>query len=65
MTSLEKVQASIKQMQPERISVDSGVITGSGISAITCSSLVGDIERDEQPVLFFNVIRKLAQSDDA
>ena len=65
MTSRERVLAAIRHKRPDRVPVDLGATPSSGISAVAYSNLLKHLQRDELPVLIYDVVQQLAQPDDS
>ncbi len=64
MTSRERVMMSIERRQPDRIPVDLGASTVTGISAIAYNKLKEHLGV-ESPTRVFDVVQQLAMVDDA
>jgi uroporphyrinogen decarboxylase len=64
MNSRERIIASINHQKPDKVPVDMGATTSSGISAIAYSNLLKHISREDLPVLIYDVVQQLAQPDD-
>ena len=63
MNSRERIIASINHQVVDKVPVDMGATTSSGISAIAYSNLVKHIGREDLPVLIYDVVQQLAQPD--
>ncbi len=64
MNSRERILASINHQKMDKVPVDLGATTSSGISAIAYSNLIKYIGREELPTLIYDVVQQLAQPDD-
>lgn len=64
MTSRERVLASIAHKEPDRVSVDLGGSTSSGISAIAYTRLRKHLGLKNVPTRVFDVVQQLAVVDD-
>ena len=64
MTSREKVLNAINHVQPDKIPIDLGASTVTGISAIAYNKLKAHINLDA-PTQVFDVIQQLAQVDES
>ena len=64
MTSRERILSAISHKEPDRVPVDLGATPSSGISAIAYSNLLKYIQRQELPVLIYDVVQQLAQPDE-
>ena len=63
MTSRDRVLSSIEHRQPDRIPIDLGASTVTGISAIGYNRLKGKLGMD-LPTRIFDVVQQLAFVDD-
>lgn len=61
MTSRERVLAAINHKQPDKVPIDFGATSSSGISAIAYSNLLKYIKRDDLPVQVYDVLQQLAR----
>ena len=55
--------ASINHQKVDKVPVDLGASTSSGISAIAYSNLIKYLGREDLPVLIYDVVQQLAQPD--
>ncbi len=62
MNSRERIIASVNHSQPDKVPVDLGASTVTGISAIACNNLKKYLELD-RPSRIFDVVQQLANVD--
>lgn len=63
MNSRERILASISHQKVDKVPVDLGATTSSGISAIAYSNLIKYLGREDLPALIYDVVQQLAQPD--
>lgn len=64
MNPRERVLAGINHKETDKVPVDLGSTSSSGISAIAYSNLLKHIGREDLPVLIYDVVQQLAQPDE-
>jgi uroporphyrinogen decarboxylase len=64
MNSRERVRASIRHAEPDKVPVDLGSNPSSGISAIAYSNLLKHLNMSHLPVQVYDVVQQLAQPHD-
>jgi uroporphyrinogen decarboxylase len=64
MNSRERLRCSLRHQEPDRVPVDLGASTSSGISALAYKALLRYLNLDE-PVRVYDVVQQIAQPSDA
>ena len=65
MNSRQRVLAAIDHRQPDRVPIDLGGTSSSGISAIAYNRLIRHLGLGGGPAKVYDVVQQLAQPDDA
>ena len=64
MTSRERIIASVRHAEPDRVPIDLGSTPSSGISAIAYNHLKRHLGMDPGPTRVYDVVQQLAQPDE-